>query len=965
VSTDRGFAFAALRTTLRLAGLGPGAVIPGQRSIAPEVIQTSAMDCGPAALKCLLAGFRIPVSYGRLREACQTSVDGTSIDTVEDVANQLGLAAEQVMVPADYLLLPEARILPAVVVVRDHAGFTHFVVMWSRHGGQVQVMDPAAGRLWPAAERLIEDVYVHEVPVTASAFREWAEGEEFQTAIRARLVRLGLTSKDAAKLAAAALRDRGWRPVAALDAATRVAGHLVRAGEVARGIEAAGIIERLWDAERERRLPGTSGVPGGASPAMAPELALIPQAFWTARPWVSANAGEAEEEEEHIILRGAVAVRIHGVTRRHRRSQDQGSEPAAQETSALPAELAAGLAEPPRSSMAIVADAMLAGGWIPIAAVLLALLAAAGGIALEALLLRGLLDLGTQLHLPIERGAAIAALLSFATILLVFDLAGTAGLLRLGRQLEVRLRAEFLAKLPRVPDRYFHSRLVSDLVERAHRIAVLRAMPTLGGQLLRAVFTLAFTAGALVWLDPRSAPFALAAAAAGAAIPMAFQPWLAERDLRVRSQAGALSRFYLDSLLGLITIRSHGAERAVEREHERILARWTRSTLDLQRSAIVVQGIASAVGFGLTAALIFAFLGRDGAEPASLLLLAFWSLQLPVLGQRIALLLRQLPEHRSVIVRLLEPLGALEEPAGSRDTGEGAPPPAPRASRTGAAVKCESVSVMAGGQVILDRIAIDLPGGTHVALLGASGAGKSTLAGLLLGLHAPTGGHLRVDGAPLAGEQLTALRQETAWIDPQTWLWNQSLLANLIYGARGSIPTSAFAAAEAAADVGLEALMDRLPQGMQTVLGENGGLVSGGEGQRVRLGRAWLRTEARLVVLDEPFRGLDRLLRKDLLQLARRRWKRATLVFATHDVEETLDFDHVIVLAGGEIVEQGRPRSLATSSGSHYASLLAAARAAGAELERAARWRRFQLVDGDLCGERAARDDAADEGQAT
>ena len=65
-----------------------------QRWLAPEVVQTSAMDCGPATLKCLLEGFHIPVSYGRLREACQTDVDGTSIDTIEVVANQLGVTVE-------------------------------------------------------------------------------------------------------------------------------------------------------------------------------------------------------------------------------------------------------------------------------------------------------------------------------------------------------------------------------------------------------------------------------------------------------------------------------------------------------------------------------------------------------------------------------------------------------------------------------------------------------------------------------------------------------------------------------------------------------------------------------------------------------------------------------------------------------------------------------------------------------
>src|SRR5947207_6487421 len=110
-----------------------------RRLLVPEVVQTSAMDCGPASLKCLLEGFHVPVSYGRLREACQTDVDGTSIDTLEDIAKQLGLGAEQIMVPLDHLLLPEAATLPAILVVRLPTGFTHFVVVWRRHGPFVQV----------------------------------------------------------------------------------------------------------------------------------------------------------------------------------------------------------------------------------------------------------------------------------------------------------------------------------------------------------------------------------------------------------------------------------------------------------------------------------------------------------------------------------------------------------------------------------------------------------------------------------------------------------------------------------------------------------------------------------------------------------------------------------------------------------------------------------------------------------
>src|SRR5436190_22675420 len=93
-----------------------------RRMLVPEVVQTSAMDCGPAALKALLEGFRVRVSYGRLREACQTDVDGTSIDTLEDVAGQLGVDAQQILVPLDHVLLSETAALPAIAVVRNAAG---------------------------------------------------------------------------------------------------------------------------------------------------------------------------------------------------------------------------------------------------------------------------------------------------------------------------------------------------------------------------------------------------------------------------------------------------------------------------------------------------------------------------------------------------------------------------------------------------------------------------------------------------------------------------------------------------------------------------------------------------------------------------------------------------------------------------------------------------------------------------
>ena len=109
-----------------------------RRTIIPEVIQISATDCGPASLKSLFAGMGLELNYRVLREVCQTDVDGTSIVTLEEVANQLGLDAEEVMLPIDHVVLPEAKALPAIIVTLTAGGRPHFVVLWKRLGPFVQ-----------------------------------------------------------------------------------------------------------------------------------------------------------------------------------------------------------------------------------------------------------------------------------------------------------------------------------------------------------------------------------------------------------------------------------------------------------------------------------------------------------------------------------------------------------------------------------------------------------------------------------------------------------------------------------------------------------------------------------------------------------------------------------------------------------------------------------------------------------
>jgi ATP-binding cassette subfamily B protein len=255
------------------------------------------------------------------------------------------------------------------------------------------------------------------------------------------------------------------------------------------------------------------------------------------------------------------------------------------------------------------------------------------------------------------------------------------------------------------------------------------------------------------------------------------------------------------------------------------------------------------------------------------------------------------------------------------------------------------VSVCAAGQTILRDINLHVAAGSHVAIVGVSGAGKSSLVGLLLGWYRAAAGRILIDGEPLDPARLERLRGETAWVDPAVRLWNRSLVSNLLYG---TAEGGQAALGEALQEADLYEVLRRLPEGLQTPLGEGGGLLSGGEGQRVRLGRGLARGRARLVILDEPFRGLDRERRRDLLARARRLWRDATLLCITHDVAETYGFERVLVVEAGRVVEDGAPAELAGDPASRYHALLEAEKGVRSGLWSSAIWRCLHLEAGRL-----------------
>lgn len=882
-----------------------------KRLFVPEVVQTSMMDCGPASLKALLGGFGVHVSYGRLREACQTDVDGTSIDTLEELAVELGLDAEQVMVPPEHILLGEAQLLPAITVVRLPGGLTHFVVAWNQMGGRVQVMDPASGRRWQDHTEFLQDLYLHTMPVPAAAFREFAESDAFLKPVDKRMRMLGASSTESKRLVTSALASDGWRDLAALEAGIRMVESLVESGGVARGADAMRLVTSLYETYQKD-----------------PADELIPAHLFTARP-----APPDENGDEQVYLRGAVLVRVSGL-----KATAEGDQVPAPR---LSPEVAAAIAEKPVHPARELWHLLRQDGLLAPSILATALAMGALVRTIEIILIRGLLRVSDTLVVAEQRAAAVIALVVFFALALVFEWSLASGLIRLGRKLEMRLRMAFFRKIPRLGDRYFQSRPISDMAHRSHALQAIRELPTLGATILRSACDLVMTAGAIVWIDPKSAPLAALAAAIAIAVPMLLNGPLVEQDLRLRTHAGALVRFYLDALLGLVPIRAHAAERSIRREHESLLVEWVLANRTLVRTSVTTEAVMGLAGFGIAVFILAGALGR-GVPLGQAILLLYWALGMPIIGQTLAQTAREYPNQRNTTLRLLEPLGAVEET--TADATEKANGASDAPAGHGVRIELDGVQVKAGGHVIIDEATLAIEAGSHVAIVGPSGAGKSSLVGLLLGWHKPTTGNVHVDGMPLDGERLDRLRKETVWLDPAVQLWNRSFLDNLRYGSDGKSPPLA----GIVDDADLFGLLERLPEGQATVLGEGGALVSGGEGQRVRFGRALHKADARLVILDEPFRGLDRDKRRECLTRARRRFVRATFLCITHDVGETRDFDRVLVIEGGRIVEDASPHELEHRPDSRYRALLDAEEALRRDLWAHPSFRRLRVDRGKL-----------------
>ena len=395
--------------------------------------------------------------------------------------------------------------------------------------------------------------------------------------------------------------------------------------------------------------------------------------------------------------------------------------------------------------------------------------------------------------------------------------------------------------------------------------------------------------------------------------------------------SGLAAAFY-DLLQGLPTLRAFGRARAGRRTLEKAAEDFRVTTMSTLRVAFL-SSLALEVLAAVGTALVALFLGLrllDGSLHLGI------ALAVLVLAPEVYLPLRRAASefHASTAGQAAADriLDVLDEPApvapGTAASGRGgaraASGPADGSARTtgrpagaGAGVAGtapeSSVAKLARSTIrlsdlqvryptravpVLDGVNLEVAFGEHVAVTGESGSGKSTLLAVLLGFIAPVGGKLTVGDVDLGDIPISDWRRQIAWVPQRPYLVRGTIADNLRLGDSGA---NAGALAHAVESSGLSGLVERLPQGLRTPVGEGGLTLSAGERQRIAIARAMLR-DAPIMLLDEPTAHLDAARELSLAETLGPWLESRTVLVAAHRLGVVGRVDRTLALAGGRLV---------------------------------------------------------------
>jgi ATP-binding cassette, subfamily B, bacterial len=378
----------------------------------------------------------------------------------------------------------------------------------------------------------------------------------------------------------------------------------------------------------------------------------------------------------------------------------------------------------------------------------------------------------------------------------------------------------------------------------------------------------------------------------------------------LRARSAEVGTFLIETLQAMRLVTSSNAQpREANRFRERNDA-FVESLMGMQRLRYLAGGVP---GLLLTASASLVFLYGGSRVIAGTLTLgtfvAFMAYQMRMLGpiQGLMGLYANVATVRVSLRRVHEILNTPVE-VGERSD------PLPLAPARGE-IGFEAVEFTFGrGDRVLAGVDLRIEPGERVAVVGLSGSGKSTLADLLVRNMDPDAGRILLDGRDLRDLRLEALRQTVFVVDQEPFLFHSSLLDNVRYARPGATEVEA---ERAVRDAGLGPLLESLPEGLHTWVGERGRSLSVGERQRVALARALL-VDPAVLVLDESTGSLDPSTEAGIVRGAALLAPGRTTILITHRFELARRAERVVVLRNGIVAEEGPPEELLRRRGAFH-----------------------------------------------
>ena len=368
----------------------------------------------------------------------------------------------------------------------------------------------------------------------------------------------------------------------------------------------------------------------------------------------------------------------------------------------------------------------------------------------------------------------------------------------------------------------------------------------------------------------------------------------------------------VDSLLNFETVKYFNSEAFEAKQHNINLRAWEQARIDSRLTlALQNSGQALIIGLGVTALMYLAAKGvAEGTMTiGDLVMVNLYLLQLFVPLNALGFIYREMRRALSDIENMFK---LLKRKSTIQDKAK-----APVLKIQHAAIEFEHVdfSYQAERQ-ILKKLSFSVASGEKVAIVGPSGSGKSTIGRLLFRFYDTNSGNIRIDGQDLRDVQQLSLRQSIGIVPQDTVLFNDTIWNNVAYGFPEANDEDIWKAIEMAS---LRTFVESIPEGAQTIVGERGLKVSGGEKQRIAIARVLLKNPA-ILLFDEATSALDSESERSILSaMADISANKTTLVIA-HRLSTIVDADRILLLNDGEIVEQGSHQELLTQDG-HYARL--------------------------------------------